>query len=68
MYKNGVAIDALNVIKKPQKNALEEKEKAVFMATIKNISNKFEKEINKENKTLPNKFERTKDRSEINIL
>ena len=68
MYKNGVAIDALNVIKKPQKNALEEKEKAVFMATIKNISNKFEKEINKENKTLPNKFERTKDRSEINVL
>ncbi len=68
MYKNGVAIDALSVIKKPQTDGLEAKEKASFLANSQNIIKRFEKEIANENRTLPNKFERTKDRSEINVM
>ncbi|WP_198305614.1 M23 family metallopeptidase [Arcobacter vandammei] len=68
MYKNGVAIDPLNVIKKPQKDGLEAKERASFLANTQNLIKRFEKEIANENRTIPNKFERTKDRSEINIL
>ncbi len=68
MYKNGVAIDALSVIKKPQKDGLEAKERAAFLSYTQNIIKKFEKEIANENRAIPNKFERTKDRSEINIL
>lgn len=68
MYKNGSAIDALNVIKKPQTDGLEAKERASFLANTQNLIKRFEKEISNEKRALPNKFERVKDRSDINVI
>ena len=68
MYRNGSAVDPLSVLKKPQTDGLEAKEKASFLANTQNIIKRFEKEISNENRTLPNKFERVKDRSEINAI
>ena len=68
MYRNGSAVDPLSILKKPQTDGLEAKEKASFLANTQNIIKRFEKEISNENRTLPNKFERVKDRSEINAI
>lgn len=68
MYKNGVAIDPMTVIKRPKIEGLDGKDKASFLANTKNIINKFEQEVSNQNRTTPNKFDRTKDRSDINIL
>ena len=68
MYRNGSAVDPLSVLKKPQTDGLDAKEKASFLANTQNIIKRFEKEIANENRTLPNKFERVKDRSEINAI
>ena len=68
LYKNGNAIDAMGVIAKPKVDGLEEKEKTSFLATTKDIQRKFDNEVKNENRRIPTKLERTKDKSEINIL
>ncbi|RXJ84103.1 peptidoglycan DD-metalloendopeptidase family protein [Arcobacter cloacae] len=68
LYRNGTAIDPLTVINKPKLEGLDPKDKKTFLANTQNIINKFETEIKNENRTLPLKFDRTTDRSEINIL
>ena len=68
LYRNGNAIDPMTVINKPESNGLNDKEKNSFLANTKNILKIFDNEITKEKKSLPNKFERTSDRSDINIL
>jgi len=68
LYRNGTAIDPMTVINKPKLEGLDPKDKKAFLANTQNIINKFENEIKNENRTLPLKFDRTADRSEINIL
>ena len=68
LYRNGTAIDPLTVINKPKLEGLDPKDKKTFLANTQNIINKFETEMKNENRTLPLKFDRTADRSEINIL
>lgn len=68
LYKNGVAVDPLAVIKKPKIEGLDNKEKATFIANAQNIIKKFDSEVGNENRTTPTKFERTTDKSDINIL
>jgi len=68
LYRNGAAIDPMTVINKPKLEGLDPKDKKTFLANTQNIIKKFENEIKNENRTLPLKFDRTSDRSEINIL
>lgn len=68
MYRNGSAIDPLSVLKKPKTDGLEAKEKASFLANTQSIIKRLEKEILNENRNIPNRFERVKDRSEINVI
>ena len=68
LYRNGTAIDPMTVITKPKIEGLDGKDKATFLANTKNIIQKFDSEMQNENRTTPNKFERVSDRSDINIL
>ncbi|CAM3405917.1 peptidoglycan DD-metalloendopeptidase family protein [Arcobacter aquimarinus] len=68
LYRNGTAIDPLTVINKPKLQGLDPKDKKTFLANTQNIINKFEAEMKNENRSLPIKFDRTTDKSEINIL
>jgi len=58
----------MTVITKPKIEGLDGKDKATFLANTKNIIQKFDSEMQNENRTTPNKFERVSDRSDINIL
>lgn len=68
MYRNGVAIDPMSVLKKPKIEGLEGKEKATFLANSKVIIDIFDKEVNDENRAIPIRLDRVTDRSEINIF
>lgn len=68
LYKNGVAVDPLAVIKKPKIEGLDGKEKATFLANAQNIIKKFDDEVKNENRTVPTKFERITDKTDINIF
>ena len=68
LYKNGVAVNPLTVIQKPKVDGLDGKEKAKFLANAQNIMKKFDDEIKNENRTLPTKFKRTTDKTDINIF
>lgn len=68
LYRNSTAIDPLTVINKPKLQGLDPKDKKTFLANTQNIINKFEAEMKNENRSLPIKFDRTTDKSEINIL
>lgn len=68
LYKNGVAVNPLTVIQKPKIDGLDGKEKAKFLANAQNIMKKFDDEIKNENRTLPTKFKRTTDKTDINIF
>lgn len=68
LYKNGTAIDPMTVLNKPQTDGLESKERTSFLALTQNIIKKFESEMKSENRLNPKKFERIKDRSDVNIF
>ncbi len=68
LYRNGNAIDPMTVITKPKIEGLDGKDKAAFLANTKNIIQKFDSEMQNENRTTPKRFERTTDRSEVNVL
>lgn len=68
IYKNGIAIDPLTVLNKPQTDGLEAKEKMAFLTNTQNIIKKFDAEIKNTHRTVPKKYERTKDRSDVNIF
>ena len=68
LYKNGIAVDPMTVLNKPQTDGLETKERTAFLASTQNVIKKLESEIKNQNRLNPKKFERIKDRSDINIF
>ncbi|WP_418180947.1 peptidoglycan DD-metalloendopeptidase family protein [Aliarcobacter lanthieri] len=68
MYKNGVAIDPMKVLKQPKVEGLDPKDKPMFLANVKNTISKFNKEIGNENRTTPRKLDRISDKSTFDIF
>ncbi|MFV7790863.1 peptidoglycan DD-metalloendopeptidase family protein [Aliarcobacter lanthieri] len=68
MYKNGVAIDPMKVLKQPKVEGLDPKDKPMFLANVKNTISKFNKEIVNENRTTPRKLDRISDKSTFDIF
>lgn len=68
LYKNGIAVNPMSVLNKPQTDGLESKERATFLAMTQSIIKKFDSEIQNENRNKPKKLERIKDRSDVNIF
>ncbi|WP_418179844.1 peptidoglycan DD-metalloendopeptidase family protein [Aliarcobacter lanthieri] len=68
MYKNGVAIDPMKVLKQPKVEGLDSKDKPIFLSNVKNTISKFNKEIVNENRTTPRKLDRISDRSTFDIF
>jgi len=67
LYKNGVAIDPMKVIKKPETKGLDPKYKPIFMANVQKTIEKFNQEINSETKNIPKRLDRVYDRSDIDL-
>ena len=68
LYRNGAAIDPMTVINKPSVDGLDGKQKAIFLASTRDLQKKIENEIKNTNRTIPTKLDRTSDKSEINIF
>lgn len=68
LYKNGKAVDALKVIRRPKTTGLSGKDKATFLANSKKITAKFEAEIKDENRTKATRLDRLTYKSEIKKL
>ncbi|RBQ31246.1 peptidase M24 [Arcobacter sp. FW59] len=68
LYRNNVAIDPMTVLKKPKMEGLDPKDKVPFLANAKNIISKFNKEMNNDNRTTPNRLDRIHDRSNIDLF
>ncbi len=65
MYRNGKALNAMRVIKRPKQDRLTGKTKRKFIANSKKIINKFKKIIKNGNETKAIKLNRTSNKSEI---
>ncbi len=65
LYRNGNAINALRVIKKPEYNGITGKYKRTFIANAKNMVKQFNKEIKNKNKILPSKLNRHSYKNEV---
>jgi murein DD-endopeptidase MepM/ murein hydrolase activator NlpD len=68
IYKNGVAINPMGILKKPKIEGLNGKDKTTFIANSKITIDTFDKEVKDENRTIPIRLDRLTDRSEINIF
>ncbi|RBQ28083.1 peptidoglycan DD-metalloendopeptidase family protein [Aliarcobacter vitoriensis] len=68
LYRNNVAVDPMTVLKKPKMEGLDPRDKAPFLANAKNIISKFNKEMNNDNRTTPNRLDRIHDRSNIDLF
>lgn len=68
MYKNGVAIDPMTVLKRPKMEGLNAKDKGSFITNAKTIINRFNKEIKDGNKVKPNRLDRINDKSNIDLF
>ncbi|WP_418186035.1 peptidoglycan DD-metalloendopeptidase family protein [Aliarcobacter vitoriensis] len=68
LYRNNVAIDPMTVLKKPKIEGLDPKDKVPFLANAKSIISKFNKEMNNDNRTTPNRLDRIHDRSNIDLF
>ena len=68
LYKNGVAVDPMKVIKQPKTQGLNGKDKATFLANIKNIKGELDSQTLNINKPEILRFDRKEMKSNINIL
>ncbi len=67
LYKNGVAVNPLKVIKKPNTKSLEGPKKVAFINSIKQLKNELISETQKENPNLPTKMDRLTYKNDLEI-
>lgn len=67
LYKNGRAVNAMKVIRRPSTKGLKGKAKQTFIANTKTLINKFEAEINSDNRTKATRLDRTTYKTKIDL-
>jgi len=65
LYKNGRAVDALKVIRRPKTTGLSAKRKTTFLANAKKVTQKFKSEIKSENRTKATRLDRLTYKSKV---